>query len=186
MFLPCLFEQLAFKDYIMSLLNFKFINTIVGVLKIVVSDKEVVAILWDNERPNRVVLGAMEENPTNSLIVEIEKQLEEYFRGKRQIFDLPLRMDGTVFQKAVWEELKKIPFGVTMSYKEVAQKLNNPKAVRAVGSANGRNPISIIVPCHRVIGVDGTLSGFAGGVARKRILLDWECSILGKKLNLKT
>lgn len=166
----------------MNILKFKFLNTIVGTLKIVVNDKELVAILWDNEKPNRVILGNMEEDLTNSLILEVEKQLKQYFKGQRQVFDLPLKMNGTLFQKAVWKELKKIPFGVTISYKDMAQNLNKAKAVRAVGSANGRNPISIIVPCHRVIGADGKLSGFAGGVNRKKILLDLECSVAAKKV----
>jgi methylated-DNA-[protein]-cysteine S-methyltransferase len=161
----------------LNTLKFKFLSTIVGTVRIVVSDKELVAILWDNEKPNRVILGRMEEDLTNSLILEVEKQLKQYFKGQRRIFDLPLRMNGTVFQNAVWEELKKIPFGVIVSYKDIAQNLNKTKAVRAVGAANGRNPISIIVPCHRVIGADGKLSGFAGGVDRKRILLNLERSI---------
>ncbi len=161
----------------MDNLKFKFLSTIVGTLKIVVNDQELVAILWDNEKPNRVCLGPMEEDPTHPLLLEVEKQLKEYFRGERRVFDLPLRMHGTTFQKAVWEELKKIPFGVTHSYKDIAKDLNKAKAVRAVGSANGRNPISIVVPCHRVIGADGKLSGFAGGVDRKKTLLDLERSL---------
>ncbi len=161
----------------MTELKFKFMNTVVGTLKIIVNDKALVAILWDKEKPNRVLLGNMEEAPTNPLLLEVEKQLGEYFKGQRTVFDLPLETEGTPFQKAVWEELKKIPFGNTASYKDLAQNVNNPKAVRAVGSANGRNPISIIVPCHRVIGANGKLSGFAGGVDRKKILLDLERSI---------
>lgn len=164
----------------MKTLKFKSINSIVGTLTIIVNNFQLIAILWDNEKPNRVMLGHMEEDSTNPLLLKVEKQLKEYFEGKRQTFDLPLKMDGTAFQKAVWEELKKIPFGQSVSYKYIAQKLNNQKAVRAVGSANGRNPISIIVPCHRVIGADGNLSGFAGGVDRKKILLDLERSVLTK------
>ncbi len=164
----------------MKNLKFKLMNTVVGTLKIIVDNQELVAILWDNEKPNRVTLDHMEEDSINSLLLEVEKQLKEYFSGKRQVFNLPLKMNGTAFQKAVWEELKKIPFGQSVSYKYIAQKLNNQKAVRAVGSANGRNPISIIVPCHRVIGANGKLSGFAGGVDRKKILLDLECSTFTK------
>lgn len=158
----------------MKLLKFKCINSPVGILKIVVNDEALIAVLWDNEKPNRVLLSSMEEDLQNHLILEVEKQLKEYFQGQRKVFDLPLGMNGTPFQQSVWEELKQIPFGSTRSYKDIAQKLKNPKAVRAVGSANGRNPISIIVPCHRVIGADGNLSGFAGGVHRKKILLDLE------------
>jgi methylated-DNA-[protein]-cysteine S-methyltransferase len=158
----------------MKLLKFKLMLTPVGTLKIVVSDSALVAILWDNEKPNRVILDQMDEDFNNPLLLKVEKQLQEYFNGQRKAFDVPLGMQGTLFQMAVWDELKQIPFGSTRSYQQIAQKLNNPKAVRAVGSANGRNPISIIVPCHRVIGADGKLSGFAGGVDRKKILLDLE------------
>ena len=160
----------------MKLLKFKLMRTPVGTLKIVISDSALVAILWDNEKPNRVILDQMDEDFNNPLLLKVEKQLQEYFNGQRKAFDVPLGMQGTLFQMAVWDELKQIPFGSTSSYQEIARKLNNPKAVRAVGSANGRNPISIIVPCHRVIGADGKLSGFAGGVDRKKILLDLECA----------
>jgi methylated-DNA-[protein]-cysteine S-methyltransferase len=101
-------------------------------------------------------------------------QLEEYFFGERKTFDLPLNAKGTEFQQTVWQSLTTIPYGEVVSYGELAQQLNNPKAVRAVGGANGRNPISIIVPCHRVIGTNGTLTGYAGGVERKLWLLQHE------------
>jgi methylated-DNA-[protein]-cysteine S-methyltransferase len=101
-------------------------------------------------------------------------QLEEYFAGQRDDFDLPLTAPGTPFQRAVWQALRQIPYGSTMTYREVAEEVGNPKAVRAVGSANSRNPISIIVPCHRVVGSDGKLIGYAGGFSAKRWLLDHE------------
>ena len=105
---------------------------------------------------------------------EARTQLEEYFAGKRDDFDLPLAAPGTAFQRAVWQALRQIPYGRTMTYREVAEQVGNPKAVRAVGSANSRNPISIVVPCHRVVGSDGKLIGYAGGFSAKKWLLDHE------------
>ena len=105
---------------------------------------------------------------------ECIRQLDEYFKGKRMTFDLPLIISGTDFQKKVWNELKKIPFGKTASYKEIALKAGNIKAVRAIGNANNKNKIAVIIPCHRVIGSDGKLSGYAGGVKRKKWLLEHE------------
>lgn len=102
------------------------------------------------------------------------RQLDEYFKGKRMTFDLPLIISGTDFQKKVWNELKKIPFGKTASYKDIALKAGNIKAVRAIGNANNKNKIAVIIPCHRVIGSDGKLSGYAGGVKRKKWLLEHE------------
>jgi methylated-DNA-[protein]-cysteine S-methyltransferase len=105
---------------------------------------------------------------------EVGRQLDAYFAGERQVFDLPLAPRGTAFQLRVWEELRRIPFGHTISYGELARRVGDPNAARAVGAANGQNPISIIVPCHRVIGADGSLTGFGGGVATKRALLEHE------------
>jgi methylated-DNA-[protein]-cysteine S-methyltransferase len=112
-----------------------------------------------------------QENGMESLFIG---QLEEYFNHKRKSFDLPLDLQGTEFQKRVWNELLKIPFGKTITYKDLALKLGDVKAIRAVGAANGANPVSIIVPCHRVIGSDGSLTGYAGGLWRKKWLLEFE------------
>lgn len=101
-------------------------------------------------------------------------QLEEYFAGARRAFDLPLAADGTPFQRRVWDALRGIPWGETISYIELARRVGDARAVRAVGGANGRNPVSIVVPCHRVIGADGSLTGFGGGTERKRWLLEHE------------
>ncbi|UCE55268.1 MAG: methylated-DNA--[protein]-cysteine S-methyltransferase [Desulfobacterales bacterium] len=109
-----------------------------------------------------------------SCIKECAKQIDEYFQGNRKTFSLNLIMQGTDFQKSVWRQLRKIPYGTTASYGEVAVAIGNPTACRAVGSANGKNPISIIVPCHRVIGSDGTLTGYGGGLWRKEWLLKHE------------
>lgn len=102
------------------------------------------------------------------------RQLQEYFAGERQTFELPLRPLGTPFQLAVWQELARIPYGVTISYGELARRIDQPAAVRAVGAANGRNPLPIVLPCHRVIGADGSLTGFGGGLPTKRFLLALE------------
>ena len=112
------------------------------------------------------------------IIKKCIKQLAEYFAGNRQIFDLDLNINGTEFQKKIWRELEKIPFGQTKSYKDLAKLSGNDKASRAVGAANSKNPISIIIPCHRVIASDGKLSGYAGGVHRKKWLLEFEKRVL--------
>jgi methylated-DNA-[protein]-cysteine S-methyltransferase len=113
-----------------------------------------------------------------SILCEAKSQLEAYFDGKLKSFDLPLQMDGTQFQQKVWGELKKIPYGETINYGELASRVGNPKASRAVGMANHNNPIGIIVPCHRVIGADGKLTGYAGGLWRKEKLLELEGSLI--------
>lgn len=113
----------------------------------------------------------VEENVYNLLTI---KQLEEYFDGKRTMFDLPFDLEGTPFQQRVWHELLKIPFGKTRSYMDISRALGDVKAIRAVGTANGSNRIAIIIPCHRVIGSDGSLTGYAGGLFRKKWLLDFE------------
>ena len=107
-------------------------------------------------------------------ILNCAAQLNDYFTGKRTTFDVTLATHGTAFQQAVWQALTEVPFGQTQSYSDIAHALNNPKAVRAVGAANGKNPISIIVPCHRIIGANGKLTGYAGGLERKQWLLEHE------------
>ncbi|WP_284452646.1 methylated-DNA--[protein]-cysteine S-methyltransferase [Parachlamydia acanthamoebae] len=158
----------------MELLKYKIIKTPVGFLKIVVNHRALLAILWDNEKLNRVRLDQMLEDKNDPLILETEKQLNEYFNCQRKAFDLPIEMLGTLFQKEVWKRLNLIPYGSTWTYKDVALKIHHPQAIRAVGAAIGRNPISIIVPCHRVIATNGRLTGFAGGLDRKKFLLDLE------------
>jgi methylated-DNA-[protein]-cysteine S-methyltransferase len=112
----------------------------------------------------------------------IHEQLDAYFAGELEAFDLPLAAHGTPFQMRVWDELVRIPFGETISYSELAHRLGDPKLVRAVGTANGRNPISIVIPCHRVIGADGSLVGYGGGLDRKRWLLEHEAVASGRRL----
>lgn len=110
----------------------------------------------------------------DKILANARRQLDAYFAGKLRAFDLPLAPQGTEFQRAVWDALLKIPYGVTRSYGQQAAAINNPQAVRAVGLANGRNPIAIIIPCHRVIGANGSLTGYGGGMERKKLLLDLE------------
>ncbi len=143
----------------------------IGPLYIRVSDTALRGLHFSPPDGECVEIGA--EHPVISLVI---KQLDEYFRGERRVFDVPLDFDGTDFQKRVWNELLKIPFGKTISYGSLARRLENEKAVRAVGTANGRNPIAIIVPCHRVIQSNGSLGGYNGGLELKTRLLQIENS----------
>jgi methylated-DNA-[protein]-cysteine S-methyltransferase len=146
----------------------------VGTLTLVASDEALVAILWAGGSPGRVPLAGVSEEAAHPVLVETQRQLDEYFLGERRAFDVPLDLRGTPFQRSVWELLRTIPFGETRSYGELAAQLGNPAAMRAVGAANGRNPISIVVPCHRVVGATGKLTGFAGGLEAKQTLLRLE------------
>jgi methylated-DNA-[protein]-cysteine S-methyltransferase len=153
---------------------YKLMDSPVGQLKLVANGERLAAILWENDKPNRVRLGDSIEENERPVLVETKRQLKEYFAGTRQAFDLALDFQGTEFQKKVWHALLTIPFGQTRSYAEIARQIGNVNAVRAVGAANGRNPISIVAPCHRVIGASGELTGFAGGLANKMLLLSLE------------
>ena len=124
-----------------------------------------------SKRPN---IDAWREDPDERVLRETAKQLNEYFSGKRRKFELPLIFNGTEFQHRVWRALTEIPFGETRTYSQLARHIGNPAACRAVGLANGKNPIAVIVPCHRVIGADGSLTGFGGGLPRKEWLLGHE------------
>lgn len=153
---------------------YKLMNSPVGQLKLVANGERLAAILWENDKPNRVRLGELVEANDRAVLIETERQLNEYFAGTRNAFELALDFQGTDFQKKVWHALLTIPFGQTRSYAEIARQIGNANAVRAVGAANGRNPISIVAPCHRVIGASGELTGFAGGLANKMLLLSLE------------
>ena len=155
-------------------LSYCYMASPVGQLKLVANEQALVAILWDNENPNRVRLAELIEDVSHPILLNTQQQLIEYFSGQRKVFDILLDFEGTDFQKQVWSALLTIPYGETRSYKQIAQQLGNEKAVRAVGAANGKNPISIIAPCHRVIGAGGALVGFAGGLDKKEILLRLE------------
>jgi methylated-DNA-[protein]-cysteine S-methyltransferase len=123
---------------------------------------------------------AVERRGREPVLGEAEAQLTAWFAGERTSFDVPIRLKGTRFQLAVWSALRAIPFGETRSYSEIAAAVGQPEAVRAVGAANGRNPIAIVVPCHRVIGANGTLTGYGGGLPRKRWLLEHEQAVLAR------
>ncbi|MDM1783238.1 methylated-DNA--[protein]-cysteine S-methyltransferase [Acinetobacter bereziniae] len=155
-------------------LSFMEMNSPVGKLKLVAHDQALVAVLWENENPKRVRLAQLIENKNHPVLLETQQQLNEYFQGHRTQFDLALDFAGTEFQQKVWQALLMIPFGETRSYKQIAEQIGNVKAVRAVGAANGKNPISIIAPCHRVVGANGKLVGFAGGLENKDVLLKLE------------
>jgi methylated-DNA-[protein]-cysteine S-methyltransferase len=153
---------------------YKTTPTPVGNLKLIATDKGLAAILWENDPAGRVRLAPLVEDTKNPVLLAVERELKEYFEGKRTSFSVNLDPAGTEFQTKVWRALSEIPFGETRSYLDIAKRVGNAKAVRAVGAANGKNPISIIVPCHRVIGASGKLVGFAGGLKTKQHLLSLE------------
>lgn len=145
-----------------------------GTLTLIADDAALVAILWPDDKVGRVRLPETTERPDHLVLTAATAQLDEYFAGHRTAFDLPLNPRGTDFQRDVWRALNAIPYGETRSYADVAREIGRPSATRAVGAANGRNPISIVTPCHRVIGRSGALTGFAGGLAAKQHLLSLE------------
>ena len=155
-------------------LFYKEIESPVGKLKLVAKANALIAVLWKQERPNRVKLRTPKPDPHHPILLETERQLTEYFSNQRTEFELPLEPDGSEFQKKVWQALRAIPFGQTRSYLDLAKILGSLKAARAVGVANSKNPLSIVVPCHRVVGSDGSLTGYAGGLRAKAALLALE------------
>ena len=159
----------------------KVLPSPVGELTLVANDRGLRAVLWaDDDGRVRIPDDELDGNPAEAeRIVEMAAaQLEEFFEGSRTEFDVPLDPHGTPFQLSAWETLRTIPFGQTMSYGEQARTMGDPNKARAVGSANGRNPLSIIVPCHRVVGSNGHLTGFGGGLTAKAWLLDHEKQVL--------
>ncbi|MFV8783287.1 methylated-DNA--[protein]-cysteine S-methyltransferase [Microbulbifer sp. SA54] len=152
--------------------------SVFGELGIAASERGVVAIdLQAGKRP--LPVKPEWQAVSSALTDEAAEQLRDYFEGRRRTFDLPLDAAGTPFQQGVWRALCAIPYGETRSYRELAEAIGNPKAVRAVARANGANPLSIVVPCHRVIGADGTLTGYAGGLEMKARLLALEGALVG-------
>jgi len=148
-------------------------------LYLIASDKGLCAIEW--KKQNTPILKSFKASDSTAaqkqhiqILKNTATQLEQYFKGTRKKFELPVDIIGTDFQIQVWQALAQIPFGKTVSYSDIAKKIKKPKAVRAVGSANGKNPLAIIVPCHRVIAADGALGGYAGGLKIKKALLDLE------------
>jgi methylated-DNA-[protein]-cysteine S-methyltransferase len=161
---------------------YKLAKTPVGELKLVASDSGLAAILWENDDPSRVRLQGAVEREDHPVLLDAQRQLAEYFTGTRRAFELKLDFQGTQFQREVWAALLTIPYGETRTYTQIARQIGKPEAVRAVGAANGRNPISIIAPCHRVIGANGSLTGFAGGLEIKARLLALESPQPGLEL----
>ena len=155
---------------------YKTVKSPVGNLKLVASKKGLAAILWPDDDATRMQFLALSEDKRHPVLIAAEQQLAEYFAGKRKKFSLKLDFIGTPFQKRVWKEMLNIPYGATKSYGQLAKNIGKPNASRAVGGANRKNPISIVAPCHRVIGANGKLTGFAGGLAAKEFLLKLECS----------
>jgi methylated-DNA-[protein]-cysteine S-methyltransferase len=150
-----------------------FCESPIGALEIKAGDKEILAVNFvKGGARRRGAAGRAEDGP--AVLKACLSQLEEYFRGERICFSLPLKLEGTAFQKKVWAELLRVPFGKTTTYREIAAAIGNKLATRAVGGANRRNPVSIIVPCHRVVGSDGRLTGYGGGLWRKEWLLGHE------------
>ncbi len=146
------------------------INSSIGPLFLVASSENLYGVFWKDQK----ILSEVPSPSATQILDQAEKQINEYLQGQRRDFNLPLELEGTTFQKRVWAELQKIPYGETRSYKQIALALNDPNACRAVGTANGRNPISLIVPCHRVINESGKLGGYAGGLPLKERLLALE------------
>lgn len=153
---------------------FKRMASPVGNLTLAATDDGLAAILWENGRPGFVRLGEMAEATAHPVLTETERQLNEYFAGRRTRFTLRLDVSGTPFQRTVWNALLTIPFGETRSYAQIARQIGRPAAARAVGAANSRNPVSIVTPCHRVVGSTGALTGFAGGLEVKAQLIALE------------
>jgi methylated-DNA-[protein]-cysteine S-methyltransferase len=153
--------------------NYAYLETPVGTLLIAGDDAVLERISFPSRGRTAKPERGWQESPRGA-VAEAIRQLRDYFAGKRTGFDLPLAPKGTEFQRAVWRQLQEIPYGETISYGELARRVGNPKASRAVGSANGANPLPIVIPCHRVIAGDGSIGGFGGGLPTKEILLALE------------
>ena len=153
---------------------YTYMESPVGKLMLVSNGDSLTGLYFAGENTRSFEAQYWTEDQNLNLFVEVRSQLDEYFNGFRTNFNLPIITSGTPFQQSVWEFLLKIPYGETVSYKEIAQTINRPGSFRAVGQANGNNPISIIIPCHRVIGTNGSLTGYGGGILIKAALLNFE------------
>ena len=160
------------------------VNSPVGPLTLVAADGALAGLYMTQQRhfPAPEIFGKPDIGQDGELFAEAASQLEQYFDGERTEFDLRLTLDGTAFQRRVWSALRGIPYGQTISYGQLAGQIGQPSASRAVGLANGKNPIGIIVPCHRVVGADGSLTGYGGGIERKHYLLAHERRVSGQTL----
>ncbi|WP_220494736.1 methylated-DNA--[protein]-cysteine S-methyltransferase [Lacibacter sediminis] len=156
-----------------------YYNSPIGTILLQAEDENLTIVSFRDD------VSIIETGTTASpVLLEAIKQLDEYFAGTRKQFDLPLHPAGTAFQQKVWDQLMKIPYAETVTYLHMAKRLGNVKSIRAAASANGKNPIGIIIPCHRVVGADGKLTGYAGGLHRKQWLLEHEAKMAGKKSSL--
>jgi len=160
------------------------VDSPVGPLTLVAANAALAGLYMSEQRhrPPPEAFGEPADDPGEAPFAEVSSQLREYFDGERTEFDLPLALDGTTFQRRVWAALRAIPYGQTISYGQLADRIGRPSASRAVGLANGKNPVGIIVPCHRVVGADGALTGYGGGIGRKRYLLAHERRVSGQTL----
>jgi methylated-DNA-[protein]-cysteine S-methyltransferase len=156
--------------------RFAKLSTPVGTLTLVAGDLGLRAVLFPGEAPPEGAVGG-----PHPRLASAERQLREYFAGERLEFELPLDLAGTPFQRRAWLALSSIPYGTTVSYSEQARRLGHPRAARAVGAANGRNPVPIVLPCHRLVGVRGALTGYGGGLDVKRALLEHEARVLAER-----
>ncbi|MBK6806172.1 MAG: methylated-DNA--[protein]-cysteine S-methyltransferase [Betaproteobacteria bacterium] len=150
------------------------IETPLGTVRIVARGDAIAGVWFDGQKYDAVPDASWRESPGDPLLRDAARQLREYFAGRRARFDLALAPQGTAFQQSVWRAIAKVPAGRTASYGDLARRIGRPSAVRAVGAAVGRNPLSVVVPCHRIVGSDGSLTGYAGGLERKRALLALE------------
>ncbi|NET31522.1 MAG: methylated-DNA--[protein]-cysteine S-methyltransferase [Cyanothece sp. SIO1E1] len=156
------------------MIYFTFYESPIQTLRLVSDGRSLIGLYMRSEKHHLVPQSDWVEADTTAPFLEAKQQLTAYFAGSLTTFELPLQLQGTPFQQQVWAALKTIPYGITLSYGELAQQIGKPNASRAVGLANGRNPVSIIVPCHRVIGANGKLTGYGGGIERKQWLLNHE------------
>jgi methylated-DNA-[protein]-cysteine S-methyltransferase len=168
---PPIFRGEEVEEVVMKQHVYKMVDSPVGRLVLVASDDGLAGVLWEKHRER---LNITAKDDTHPVLVETERQLAEYFAGERKVFAVALDLTGTAFQRKVWSALLTIPYGETRSYAQIARQIGSPAAVRAVGAANGRNPVSIVAPCHRVVGSTGKLTGFAGGLEVKARLLALE------------
>jgi methylated-DNA-[protein]-cysteine S-methyltransferase len=154
--------------------NYSTFKTPLGELLLVADESALTGIYFSGHKHSPQVEKTWTLNTRHPVLQQAEKELKEYFQGKRNSFSFPMNSVGTAFQKKIWKEIARIPFGKTATYSDLAKKAGSPKAVRAAGAATGRNPLSIVVPCHRVMGKNGAITGYAGGLDRKQHLLDLE------------
>lgn len=162
-------------------MNFQYLDSPIGTLRLVSNGAQLIKIEFEGQYGDDTCIEYNDD-----VLAASAEQLREYFALRRRCFELPLAAQGTPFQQSVWSALAGIPYGELRSYRDIAQSIGKPAAVRAVGAANGRNPLPIVVPCHRVIGSNGTLTGFAGGLEAKRVLLQMEGALSGSRLIPRT